>query len=116
MKTQCIIKITISMRKKLTKSSILFMSRPPVEKIIGRLVSAIFSIRGQSLAEQLATLIISKFISFIISTDSSSKGVHIVIIIFLTSLNKVLYCSWLSSVDLNLLSVYVQYFFGEMDE
>ena len=38
----------------------------------------IFSSNGQSLEEQLATLIISNFIFSIISTDSSSKGVHIV--------------------------------------
>ena len=49
-----------------------------VKTIIGILVWDIFSSRGQSFAEQLATFIKSNFIFSIISTDSSSKGVQIV--------------------------------------
>ena len=50
-----------------------------VEAIIGKSVFAIFSSKGQSVSEQLAILIISYLCSTILSTDSSSKGVHMAI-------------------------------------
>ena len=53
------------MVEKLTKSSMADKLKPPVEKIIGKLEAAIFSRRGQSCAEQLATFIRSNFMSSI---------------------------------------------------
>ena len=63
--------------KKTTTWSISSKLAPAVEAIIGISVSAIFSRSGQSVKEQLAILMISNLCSIILSTEFSSKGVHI---------------------------------------
>src|SRR5262245_46826620 len=63
--------------KKLTRLSISCMVSDPVENTVGIPTSATFSRSGQSFAEQLATLIKSKPILNILSTEDSSNGVHI---------------------------------------
>ena len=64
--------------RKLTSQSISSVRNPAVDTTIGLFTRAIFSSSGRSSAEALATLMMSRPMSQILSTDSSSNGVHMV--------------------------------------